>query len=362
MRPILFHIPAIPAAAWIALVAAFFGLSAYWGLRDIDAQDLPEEERRRRRLATLATNGVIFLVAAALLWHFRAAVAHALPVRAYGFMLMVGFAAGMLYLQRAARGTALPPEGVVDLILGLLLVAIVSSRVLFVLLQWGSYSGNWREWLRVWEGGLSFHGGLAGGIAFVVWYAYRHRLRFWWLADMIAPALALGYAFARVGCFLNGCCYGRPTSLPWAVQFHDPPLSTHLTEPSHPVQLYAVIANLALFGVLVYFWRRKRYDGQIAGLYLILYSVYRFLAEALRKGVTGNVLSLGMTEAQWASLAIAVVGVALMVYTQKRAGQHAQDTSGAVSVDRTAARRAAREGAGEALPSTGKRAKAKRRK
>ncbi|HOJ20521.1 MAG TPA: prolipoprotein diacylglyceryl transferase [Armatimonadota bacterium] len=328
MRPILFHIPVIPVAGWIALVAVFFGLSAYWGLRDIEAEGLSPEERGRRRSGMLAAHAVLFAIAAALLWHFQAAIAHPLPVRAYGFMLMTGFAAGLLYLKRASRGTALPPEGVVDLILGLLLVAIISSRFLFVLLQWESYSDDWREWFRVWEGGLSFHGGLGGGILFVVWYARRYGLRFWWLADLIAPGLALGYAFARVGCFLNGCCYGRPTSLPWAVQFHDPPLSTHLTPPSHPVQLYAVIANLALFGILAHVWRRKRYDGQIAGLYLILYSVYRFVAEGFRKGVTGNLFALGMTEAQWASLAIAAAGVALMVTMRKQATEGGPDPSG----------------------------------
>ncbi|HHX41152.1 MAG TPA: prolipoprotein diacylglyceryl transferase [Armatimonadetes bacterium] len=360
MRPILFHIPAIPVAGWIALVAVFFGLSAYWGLRDIEAEGLSAEERGRRRVGTLAANAVLFLVAVALLWRFQDAIAHPLPVRAYGFMLMVGFAAGLLYLQRACRGSALPPEGVVDLILGLLLVAIISSRLLFVLLQWESYSDDWREWLRVWEGGLSFHGGLGGGIAFVVWYARRHALRFWWLADLIAPGLALGYAFARVGCFLNGCCYGRPTSLPWAVQFHDPPLSTHLTPPSHPVQLYAVVANLALCGILAYFWRRKRYDGQITGLYLILYSVYRFIAEGFRKGVTGNLFALGMTEAQWASLAIAAAGVALMATLRKHASEGGPDPSGLLSAN-SASRRSAPSGADQP-PSAGTKRRTKKRK
>ena len=350
MRPILFHIPAIPVAGWIALVAVFFGLSAYWGLRDIEAEGLSAEERGRRRVGTLAANAVLFLVAVALLWRFQDAIAHPLPVRAYGFMLMVGFAAGLLYLQRACRGSALPPEGVVDLILGLLLVAIISSRLLFVLLQWESYSDDWREWLRVWEGGLSFHGGLGGGIAFVVWYARRHALRFWWLADLIAPGLA-GYAFARV------CFQRRLWLLPWAVQSR-PPLDA-LTSPSHPVQLDAVAANPALCGS-AYFWRRKRYDGQITGLYLILYSVYRFIAEGFRKGVTGNLFALGMTEAQWASLAIAAAGVALMATLRKHASEGGPDPSGLLSAN-SASRRSAPSGADQP-PSAGTKRRTKKRK
>ena len=201
-----------------------------------------------------------------------------------------------------------PTGGVVDLILGCSWLPS-SRRVSF------SCCSSGRAILTT--GANGFASGRAVSPSTAAWGRHRlrglvclrHALRFWWLADLIAPGLALGYAFARVGCFLNGCCYGRLTSLPWAVQFHDPPLSTHLTPPSHPVQLYAVVANLALFGILAYFWRRKRYDGQITGLYLILYSVHRFIAEGFRKGVTGNLFALGMTEAQWASLAIAAAGV-----------------------------------------------------
>lgn len=319
MRPILFQIPAVPVAGWIALLALLLGLSTYWAFREVRLEGLAPEEQRRRNRGTLLFNALFFLVAAALLWQFRDRVAQPLPVRAYGFFLMLAFGAGLLYLQRVARGSALPPEGAVDLILGMLLVAVVCARLLYIVLQWDSYGGNWRDWLRVWEGGLSFHGGLAGSIAWVAWYTWRHRLPFWWLADLSAPGVALGYAVARIGCFLNGCCYGTPTDLPWGVCFADPPLSRHLTPPSHPVQLYATLANLAIFGLLLGFLKRKRYDGQLFGLYLVFYSVYRFLAEGLRKGVTGEVLGLGLTEAQWASLAIAGVGFALMAYLRGRA-------------------------------------------
>lgn len=325
MRPILFHIPAIPVAGWIALVAVFFGLSAYWGLRDIEAEGLSAEERGRRRVGTLAANAVLFLVAVALLWRFQDAIAHPLPVRAYGFMLMVGFAAGLLYLQRACRGSALPPEGVVDLILGLLLVAIISSRLLFVLLQWESYSDDWREWLRVWEGGLSFHGGLGGGIAFVVWYARRHALRFWWLADLIAPGLALGYAFARVGCFLNGCCYGHPTDLPWGVVF--PGATSNdgqpLTVPVHPTQLYGILATLAIFWALVGLSKVLRHPGHVMGAYLVLYSVYRFFIEYLRRGATAAVFSPipSLTLGQVASLVVGILALTAILATWPQEGQ-----------------------------------------
>jgi phosphatidylglycerol:prolipoprotein diacylglycerol transferase len=147
----------------------------------------------------------------------------------------------------------------------------------------------------------------------------------------MAPGAALGYALARAGCFLNGCCYGAPTHLPWGVRFQNPALPGGWTEPSHPVQVYALFANLMIFVVLLRVLPRKRYDGQVTGLYFILYSTYRFLAEFSRKGVTGEVLALGITQAQWASLALIVLAV-VMMRTLSRRGQPPSATGEAASL------------------------------
>ncbi|MBI3947786.1 MAG: prolipoprotein diacylglyceryl transferase [Armatimonadetes bacterium] len=328
MRPILFEIPAIPIWGWVILLSGFFGLSAYWGARDVVADAASAEERRRRVRSTLLTNLLLFALGAALVWRFGEALARPLPVRAYGFLLMLAFAAGLVCLQRVARGTALSAESAVDVMLGLLLVSVLSSRVMYILLNWGQYAGHWRALLQVWEGGLSFHGGLLGGILWVAWYARRHRLGFLWLADLMVPGLALGYAIARVGCFLNGCCYGTPTHLPWAVRFQDPPLSNQWTEPSHPVQIYASLTNLVIFAIILRLARRKRFDGQVLGAYLVLYSAYRFGAEWLRKGVTGSLLALGMTQAQWASLGVAAVGALMVALLARRAEKTAVTATG----------------------------------
>ena len=319
MHPVLVQIPALPVAAWLAVLFAFFALSAYWGVRDIAAEGLPAEEARRRSRSTVLTNAALFLLVAALLWRFREAVHHALPVRAYGFLLMIAFAAGTVVLARLTRGSVMRPENVTDLMLGVLLSSIICARILFVAMHWSDVQ-DWRELLRVWEGGLSFHGGLAGGAGWVLFYVWRQRVRFLWLADVLSPCLALGYAIARIGCFLNGCCYGTPTNLPWAVRFQDPPLTGKWTPPSHPVQIYALLANLAICAILLRVLRRKQFDGQVFGMYLILYSTYRFAAEVLRKGATGEVFGLGFTQAQWASVAIIVVGAALMA-VQRRKGK-----------------------------------------
>src|SRR5204863_4628402 len=107
--------------------------------------------------------------------------------------------------------------------------------------------------------------------------------------------------------------YGAPTDLPWACQFRDPPITGALTPPSHPTQIYASIINLGIFALLLWIWRRQRATGQVLWSYLILYAVYRFGIEFLRKGATAQVLAAGLTHSQWASIAMALIAGAVLI-------------------------------------------------
>jgi phosphatidylglycerol---prolipoprotein diacylglyceryl transferase len=235
------------------------------------------------------------------------------PVRAYGVMLIVGFLLGLWRATKVAKRYKIAQEDVMDVSVLVLLAGIVGARILFLLLEvphegWGVFGGV----LRVWEGGLSFHGGLIAAIAAVAIFVRVKRIPFLQLCDLLAPSLAIGYAFARIGCFLNGCCYGVATSLPWGVRFHEP--DGTLTPPSHPAQLYAFAINLIIFWLLTRVERMNRPRGFIFASYLVLYSVYRFGIEFIRKGVTAEVWFGGLTQAQVASLAgIAVFGVVLVL-------------------------------------------------
>jgi phosphatidylglycerol:prolipoprotein diacylglycerol transferase len=131
------------------------------------------------------------------------------------------------------------------------------------------------------------------------------------------PALALGYAIGRLGCFLNGCCYGAPTDLPWAFRFHDPPVTGPLTAPSHPTQIYASLINLGIFAALWAMAMRKTRPGQVFFAYLALYSIYRFGIEFLRKGYTAKVWLGGLTQAQIGSLVLLVLAVALYAWASR---------------------------------------------
>lgn len=233
-----------------------------------------------------------------------------LPIYSFGAMVTIGFVAGILLAYRLAKRSGLPADGILDAYPWILIFSLVGARLLYVALNWSAFNGHWLEAFQPWRGGMSFHGGLVGGVLAGALVCWKKRLPFWDLADACAPGLALGYAFGRIGCLLNGCCYGGPTTLPWAMVFRD---ADHggITVPSHPVQLYAAILNLGICALLVWIYKRKVATGQVLVSYLILYSVYRFLVEFLRKGVTARELVLGLTEAQVASLIGMVVASAV---------------------------------------------------
>jgi phosphatidylglycerol:prolipoprotein diacylglycerol transferase len=252
------------------------------------------------------------------------------PVRvhSYGMLLMVGFVAGVLLSRREARRLGLSPDVPLDLGVWLLIAGVVFARALYVAMNWPEFAPRPMEVLYVWrEGGLSFHGGLLGGVLAAAAFAHRRDISFWTLADMMTPGLALGYGIARFGCFLNGCCYGLPTDLPWGVRFPLWPDSQITTEPSHPTQIYSALGSFAIFGVLMLVRGRLAARGQLFLLYLILYAPMRAAIEVLRKGVTATVLFDGMTQAQVASAVIFVA--ALAAFVQRGRGRRHTSQSGA---------------------------------
>ncbi|MBI3910837.1 MAG: prolipoprotein diacylglyceryl transferase [Armatimonadetes bacterium] len=237
----------------------------------------------------------------------------------FGMMVAVAFLVGTWMMVRQARRYGIPGGAILDGIFWILLASVAGARLLYVGLHWNAFHSQIQEIGAVWKGGMSFHGGLIAGVAAGWRFARVRRLPLASLLDAAAPALALGYAIGRVGCLLNGCCYGSPTDLPWGMRF---PLETGgWTEPSHPAQIYASLANLALFSLLLALAPRLRVSGQLAVAYLMGYSVYRFLVEFIRKGATAHVLALELTEAQWASLTAILLAAGLWLILRGRAPQ-----------------------------------------
>jgi len=223
---------------------------------------------------------------------------------AYGTMLAIAFALGIFLMLKDAAKNGLPEDKLLDMSILIIIAALIGSRLLYVLIEWQTFINDPLAIFAVRSGGLSFHGGLLFGIVTGYWYVRRHRMPAGKIADIVAPPLALGYAIVRVGCLLAGCCYGRPSDLPWAM-----PSSYLDSTLRHPTQLYALIAGLIIFGILLYRKGKTGFKGQLLLEFVIYYSVYRFLVEFFREvSAYIGVLTLGQT----ASL-IAAVGAFVII-------------------------------------------------
>lgn len=242
-------------------------------------------------------------------------------------MLWIALVIGLVRTLRASKRSEITADQVVDISLYGLLAGIVFAHLTSILLDLPYYLQYPSEIVGLWSGilsasgglrGLSFHGGLAGAIGAALLYTRLKRISFMAAADLFVPALALGYGIVRIGCFLNGCCYGVQTSLPWGVRFHIDPVSRELTLPSHPTQIYAMMASFLIFAALLSVEKRRRFPGQVFFSYLAMYSVYRFLIEFLRKGVTAEVAFAGLTQAQVVSLAVLMIAVPFLLARLKK--------------------------------------------
>lgn len=245
------------------------------------------------------------------------------PVHAYGLLLVIGFLTGLQYARKVCeRRIATEPEGsprrihpdsIFDLGISGLLFGILGARLLFVLLDWGSYRKHPMDALKLWEGGLSLHGGMIAGILYLIWFCRKRKLSFLAVGDICAPAWAIAYAIGRVGCFLNGCCYGSPCNYPWAVRFHDENSSgpTILTPPSHPTQLYATLFNVIFFFWLARWERKGNRVGELFYAYISMYGFYRFVVEIFRAGTTSTYLipRLHLTDTHIISIFMVVAGL-----------------------------------------------------
>lgn len=231
------------------------------------------------------------------------------PVHSFGVMVLLGFLLGLAYavsqVRKKSEGAApgeITAEHVFDLSVTALFVSIVGARILYVLLDLQEFRSNPLDVFKVWTGGISIHGAIVAGSLYLWWYCRRHKLPFLKFADVIAPSFAIGYAVGRIGCFLNGCCYGHACDLPWAVRFLKDGREGVWTPPSHPTQLYATVMGLIIFAML-HFWRKRPHrDGEIMLGFFALYCVYRFIDEQFRKGATADIFIAGLTHAQVFSL------------------------------------------------------------
>jgi phosphatidylglycerol:prolipoprotein diacylglycerol transferase len=245
-----------------------------------------------------------------------------LTLHTYGVLLAIAFIVGLWIASRQAKAASLDSARVTDMAVYVLIAGLVGAKLLLVVVEWGYYARNPRELLSILQSGGVFYGGLMAAFPVAWWYAKKHALPPWKTADVLAPAVVLGQAVGRLGCFAAGCCYGKPTEVPWGVTFHDTyaarTVGTPLDTPLHPTQLYEAAATLAIFAILMWLAPRKRFDGQITLAYVALYAVARFVIEFYRgDAVRGTVVGWLSTSQFIAVVTVVLVALALPYLAKK---------------------------------------------
>jgi len=216
-----------------------------------------------------------------------------LTIYSYGVMLALAFACGIWLATRQAKKEKVPANTILDISLVALIAGIIGARILFILRNLNYYLLHPFETIMFWQGGLIYSGGLILGTLCAILFLKVRRLNIWKVVDICTPSLAIGQAIGRIGCFLNGCCFGKPVS--WGIKF--PPGSMASYEqfsqgliksvneyslPVHPTQLYSSFIALIIFLILILVRRRKRFNGELFWLYLFLYAITRSGIQFLR--------------------------------------------------------------------------------
>lgn len=239
----------------------------------------------------------------------------------YGVAVAVGFALGLWLAARRGLREGLHPEWIADLGVPLILGTVIGARSLYVLTYWQTQFAPLPFWhvFAVWEGGLVFYGGLVGATTAGAGYILIRGWPLWKLCDALAPSVALGFACGRIGCLMNGCCFGAACDLPWAIHYP----ADHRTGGAgvHPTQLYDAAWALALYAALAWGYRRKQFDGQIFALFLAGYAGLRSLVEIFRGDYGAERFGL-FTPAQVFSLLV-ISAAALLYFTLRQRARNA---------------------------------------
>lgn len=242
-----------------------------------------------------------------------------LAVHWYGVMMALAFLAGLWTASRRGLREGIAPETVLDVGPWLIIGGIVGGRTLYVITFWHEQFANqpFYEVFMVQKGGLVFYGGLIGSSLAYILFARLKKLPLWKGADVLAPSIALGYFFGRIGCLMNGCCYGRVCDLPWAIHFP----RGHDTYPNgvHPTEVYESLLNLGLYAALAWFYRHKKFDGQVFSAYLVSYALLRSFVEMFRGDYPAYQRHLGgwLTPAHMVSIGILAAGVVLLAVLRR---------------------------------------------
>jgi phosphatidylglycerol:prolipoprotein diacylglycerol transferase len=245
-------------------------------------------------------------------------------IHGYGLMLALSFMLGIYFAIRRAQKQGIDPNKIMDLSVYIVLSAILGSRLLYVVYHLEEFRGHWLDTINPFQSsgkigiaGLTMLGGVVLAIIVGMLYLRIKKMDVLKVCDIMIPSVALGIFLTRIGCFLNGCCHGLPTDVPWGITFTNPysACAPHLMNmPLHPTQLYSSFYGLVIFGILLFAEKFKKFEGFLFFLFFVLYGVCRYIIDNFRyyeeSAMVGN---LGITNNQAISLAMIFTGVVFII-------------------------------------------------
>ncbi len=260
------------------------------------------------------------------------------PLYTYGALLAASYLLGLWLAMWRARKWGLDASRVLDLGIYIIIAALIGAKLLLLVVDFDQFRSP-ADFVSLLRSGGVFYGGLILAVAVAFWYIAKHRMPFWTTCDVFAPGIALGHVTGRLGCFAAGCCYGKPTDVPWAVIFTNPlaaaNVGTPLGIPLHPTQLYESGAALVILALLLGTERRgKPFAGRTFWCYMFLYAVSRYIIEMYRGDPRGTVLGMFSTS-QFISLVLGPLSLAMLFWLASSTPEAPQD------VRRTARRQTA---------------------
>ncbi|MBU0677032.1 MAG: prolipoprotein diacylglyceryl transferase [Verrucomicrobia bacterium] len=240
----------------------------------------------------------------------------------YGVMVSLAFLAAIIHWSLRADRDGFPKGFGLEMGFWMMVCGITGGRIAYVIAHGSYFRANLSAVLRFDQGGMIFYGGLIGACFAVIILCRTRKQSVWAAGDVAVSGLPLGHAIGRLGCFLNGCCFGKPTGLPWGVHYPDHTNAAIKSAGAavHPVQLYEFALNILLYVVILSVYGRRKRSGEIIVLYLLTYPVGRFMMEFIRGDERAMVGSL--TVAQGVSVALFLFGVLLYLTLPNRRMPH----------------------------------------
>lgn len=252
-----------------------------------------------------------------------------ITIRSYGVMMALAFFAGVLYVRHVALRDNKPFERFLTIAYIMIFGGIIGARLFYVLFHLEEFAGNWTSSFNPFGSnefgisGLNVYGGVLVAIIGTFVYCRWRKISTLEVFDYFSPGFGLGLGIARIGCFLNGCCFGIPTDLPWGVSFPPGsiPYAVYFDAPLHPSQLYISLYGFGLFLLLHFMMKRKRFVGQLVALLFMIEAVFRFAIEYVRYYEEAMHFHLGgmhPTYNQAISIALFLLGLGIYVYQCKK--------------------------------------------